>query len=169
MDRPQCLRRKASATPDLRLPSHMHSTELWPVLISHPTYVGRLSPPEGLVTHRVFSVAALPPRLFDVYCHAQHTAIMCDINLRLLLTSTFNHFGMVTHFRTSRTQCRVTHLTWLMTLPPGQATCITNVKIIRWQWHIFTPYLCQLFSQHDMEQALRNVCYCKITFLVRRW
>ena len=35
---------------------------------------------------------------------------------------------------------------------------ITNVKTIRWQWHnFFIPYLCQLFSHHDMEQALRKM------------
>jgi len=37
-----------------------------------------------------------------------------------------------------------------------------------WQWrNFFKPYLCQLFSRHDVGQALRNVCYCDITFLVR--
>ena len=36
-----------------------------------------------------------------------------------------------------------------------------------WQWrHFFIPYLRQLLSRHDVGQALRNVCYYDITFLV---
>ena len=31
----------------------------------------------------------------------------------------------------------------------------------------FMPYLCQLFFRHDVEKALRNVCYCDDTFLIR--
>jgi len=31
------------------------------------------------------------------------------------------------------------------------------------------PYLCQLFSRHDVGQALQNICYCEVTFLVRWW
>jgi len=34
--------------------------------------------------------------------------------------------------------------------------------------NFFIPYLCQLFSHHDVGQALQNVCYCNITFLVRQ-
>jgi len=36
-----------------------------------------------------------------------------------------------------------------------------------WQWrNFFIPHLCQLFSGHVVGQALRNVCYCDITFFV---
>jgi len=34
-----------------------------------------------------------------------------------------------------------------------------------WLWHnFFRPYLRQLFSYHDVEQAVRNVCYFDITY-----
>jgi len=33
--------------------------------------------------------------------------------------------------------------------------------------HTFIPHLCPLFSHCDLGQALGNVCYCDITFLVR--
>jgi len=37
---------------------------------------------------------------------------------------------------------------------------------IGWQWrNFFIPYLCKLFTCHDVGQALINVCYCDITFL----
>ena len=41
----------ASGTPYLWLPSHLHSTASWPVLISHLTEVRRLSLPECLFMH----------------------------------------------------------------------------------------------------------------------
>jgi len=30
-------------------------------------------------------------------------------------------------------------------------------------------YLCQLFFCHDVGKALRNVCYCDVTFSARQW
>jgi len=41
-------------------------------------------------------------------------------------------------------------------------------QYIGWQWrNFFIPYLCRLFSRHGVGQALRHVCYCGLTFLVR--
>jgi len=35
------------------------------------------------------------------------------------------------------------------------------------QWHSsFIPFLCQLFSRHDVGQALQKCCYCDIAFLL---
>jgi len=53
----------------------------------------------------------------------------------------------------------------------GVAICKSDSVILlctKWQWrNFFISYLCQLFSRHFMGQALLNVCYCNITFLVR--
>jgi len=39
---------------------------------------------------------------------------------------------------------------------------------VEWQGcKFFLSYLCQLFSRHDVGQAVWTVCYCDITFLVR--
>ena len=38
---------------------------------------------------------------------------------------------------------------------------------IGWQWrNSFIPHLYQLLFRYDVGQALQNVCYCDITFLV---
>jgi len=39
---------------------------------------------------------------------------------------------------------------------------------IGWQWrNFFKSYLCQLFFRHVVGQALQNVSYSDITFIVR--
>jgi len=43
--------------------------------------------------------------------------------------------------------------------------CHVMSLYIRWQWcSLFIPYLCRLYSRHDVRQARTNVCYCDITF-----
>ena len=54
------------------------------------------------------------------------------------------------------------------TLYVRSVICNITQVYIRWQWrNFFIPDLCQLFSRHDVGQALRNVSYCDINFLVR--
>jgi len=44
----------------------------------------------------------------------------------------------------------------------------TGLLYIGWQWrYFFISYLCQLFFRHVVGQALQNVSYSDITFLVR--
>jgi len=55
-------------------------------------------------------------------------------------------------------------------LPPSRLTprTVSCELYIGWQWrYFFISNLCQLFSRHDVGQALRNVCYCDTTFLVK--
>ena len=82
----------------------------------------------------------------DGECCAPPTSAGCCSNLTLSQAHTHTHTGMPT-------------------------CCSLTIARTSIQWrNFFTPYLCQLrqlLSPHDVGQALRNICYCDIIFLVR--
>jgi len=86
--------------------------------------------------------------------------MICIIPCSSSIFSKLPHWGSLSGYT-----CTHTHQT---SCSSWTTEVVDNKCYLFWQWrNFFISYLCQLFFCHFMGRAVWNVCYSRITFLVR--
>jgi len=77
--------------------------------------------------------------------------------------STLRHPAVIHHIITTRDHRVAWQVRYATTSDMWLSFRVHRCRLWR---NFFISYLCKLSSHHDVGRALRNVCYCDITFLV---